>query len=214
MIFHVGMNMKTKIKICGITNLDDALHAIDCGADAIGFIFYAKSSRYISLTHAKTIIKQLPPFINIVGLCVNADKEYVKQVIAIGVNIIQFHGDEDPIFCQQFNFPYIKAIHSHNRQSIIDAKDNYTDAKAILIDTKSDSYGGTGKSFDWSIIPRNIESKLIIAGGLDAKNIKDLLTTHSPVAVDVCSGLERQKGIKDHTKIKEFCQIVKGLYLS
>ncbi|WP_119344050.1 phosphoribosylanthranilate isomerase [Facilibium subflavum] len=202
--------MKTKIKICGITNIEDALYAIDCGADAIGLVFYAKSPRYISLAHAKVIIQQLPPFVSVFGLCVNADPNFVKQVIRTGVNILQFHGDESPSFCQQFGFPYVKAVRVEKKDDIENAANEYNESRALLLDSKSKHvYGGSGQMFDWSIIPQDLAKKVIVAGGLTPLNVTNLLEKVSPMGVDVSSGVELQKAVKSKQKIKDFCHAVR-----
>lgn len=202
--------MPTKIKICGITCLEDAVCAIDTGADALGFVFSPHSPRYISTTRAKAIIQKLPPFVSIFGLCVNADSGSVKQVIKTGVSILQFHGDEPLHFCRQFDFPFIKAVRVTSKEDIEKAALDYPSARAILLDSFDPGiYGGSGKRFDWSLIPRVLAKKVIIAGGLTPDSVDSLLSQVRPLAVDVSSGVEAEKGVKSQQKMQAFCKAVR-----
>jgi len=207
--------LRTRIKICGITNLEDALAAIQSGADALGFVFYPPSPRHISIENACDIIKQLPPFVTIVALFVDEQPLQIKKTIDLAkIDLLQFHGNEDEAFCQQFNRPYIKAIRMKEgmdlQQSIVD----YPSAKALLLDTYVKGIpGGTGESFNWDLLTKQRNKAIILAGGLNANNIGLAIKTVTPYAVDVSGGVEqdsiknngiKNKGIKDHKKIEDF----------
>ena len=198
--------MIAKVKFCGITNLQDAISASELGADALGFVFYSESSRFITIKNANEIIKKLPPFITTVGLFVNQSKSEVEEAIkGCPLNLLQFHGDEDELFCKQFNLPYIKAISMKSDVNLLKCIKDYDSAKALLLDTYSkDKKGGSGKVFDWGAIPPNPSKPFIVAGGLTPDNIKTLLKTISPYGVDVSSGIEVDKGLKDYKLMKEF----------
>ena len=195
-----------KVKICGITNLNDALHAAELGADALGFVFVKDSSRFIKPIDASKIICRLPPFLRKVSLFVNPSKDEVKQVINMcHFDLIQFHGDESPSFCEQFNLPYIKAISVENELSLVEYEKEYESASAFLLDGFSeDARGGTGNIFDWNLIPQNISKPIIVAGGLNKGNLNELFIKNKPYAVDVSSGVESHKGKKDYNMMQEF----------
>jgi phosphoribosylanthranilate isomerase len=201
----------TKIKICGITTNSDAICASMFGADALGFVFYPKSPRYIDTKKATLIIKELPPFINRVGLFVNPSKEEVFETLeSCGLDIIQLHGDETPEFCESLPKRVIKAIR------IKDASDlylisKYKNCSGILLDSFSNnSYGGTGRTFSWNLVKEVQTNKsIILAGGLNEKNIKNAILELRPYGVDVSSGVESSPGRKDHQKMKNFIRIVK-----
>lgn len=201
-----------KVKICGITNLQDAMVAIDCGADALGFVFFEKSARYCNPEKAHEIVRQLPPFISVVGLFVDGDKDTIQNILDKNfLNVLQFHGSESSAYCSSFNFPFIKVIPAKKDLDITKYSTDFIDAKAFLIDTfDSESFGGTGKTFDWSLIPKNLAKPLIIAGGLNEKNVVELINLAKPYAVDVSGGVEDgQKGIKDKILMKTFIKAVK-----
>jgi len=198
--------LRTKIKICGITNLKNALEAVEVGVDALGFVFFSKSPRYINPKKARAIINLLPSFVLRVGLFVNAPKEEVLSVISESrVNLLQFHGDEDEKFCNQFNLPYIKAISLKDGINLLEYCQLFVSSSAILIDTYShEMRGGTGKIFNWDLIPKNLPLPLIIEGGLDSKNVSSLINSVNPYGVDVSGGVEIDKGIKDLSMMKNF----------
>ena len=198
--------MITKVKFCGITNLQDAISAAELGADALGFVFYPKSPRFISPKNAKEIIKKLPPFISMVGLFVNQSKSEVEEVIKdCPLNLLQFHGDENEAFCKQYNLPYIKAISMKSDVDLLKCVQEYNSAKALLLDTFSkDARGGSGEVFDWKMIPPNTLKPIIVAGGLTPENVQTLLEVISPYGVDVSSGIEINKGLKDYKLMKKF----------
>jgi len=198
--------LRTKIKICGITNLKNALEAVELGVDALGFVFLTESPRYIKPKKARAIIDLLPSFVLRVGLFVNAPKEEVLLAITESrVNLLQFHGDEDENFCNQFNLPYIKAISFKDGINLLEYCQLYASSSAILIDTYSQKMrGGTGKTFNWDLIPKQLPLPMIIAGGLDSKNVSSLINSVNPYGVDVSGGVELDKGIKDHNMMKNF----------
>ena len=198
--------MRTKIKICGITNLRNAHEAARLGVDALGFVFFSESPRYIEPKKARVIINLLPSFVSRVGLFVNAPKEEVLSAISESrVNVLQFHGDEEEEFCNQFNLPYIKAISFKDGINLLEYCQLYASSSAILIDTYSQKMrGGTGKTFNWDLIPKQLPLPMIIAGGLDSKNVSSLINSVNPYGVDVSGGVELDKGIKDHNMMKNF----------
>ncbi len=200
-----------KVKICGITNLDDAMAAAQAGADAIGFVFCKDSPRYIEPSGAEEIIKKLPPFIKSVGVFVNEEEQEVRRAIEVsGIDLLQFHGDEPAIFCTLFSLPVIKGIRIKDRNSI--AQLAKYDVSAFLLDSYSKAgYGGTGKGFDLDIaIEATRYGRIILSGGLTPENIADAIEKVRPYAVDVSSGVEVSKGKKDHEKIRLFIERAKS----
>lgn len=194
-----------KIKICGITNKEDALHASECGADALGFIFYDKSPRYIEPAEAKSIIAALPPFVTTVGVFVNEDMNDISDIaLMTGIAAIQLHGNESPSYCKLIEGKLIKAIRVKNEQSIETLKKYQVDA--FLLDSyDKKSYGGSGLTFDWELAKKAKEyGKIILAGGLTPANIEEALKKVAPYGVDVSSGVEKTPGIKDKKKVKDF----------
>jgi len=205
--------LHTRIKICGIKHLDDALKVIECGADAIGLIFVEKSPRYVSLTDARVIAESLPPFVTVVGLFMDASEETVREALkVVPLNLLQFHGDESPEFCDQFEMPYIKVLRMRENVNVVAFAQEYPNAAGILLDTYHKGVaGGTGQSFDWSLIPENIPLPLILAGGLNPENVASAVETVKPYAVDVSSGVESEPAIKDHKKIEQFIKEVQRI---
>ena len=189
-------------KICGITNLNDANVAVENGASAIGFIFYEKSPRTISINNAKSISKHLPKTIARVGVFVNHEKDFIRLAISeVPLDMIQLHGDETPDFCNQFDVPILKALRIKNEASL-SVMDQY-DVAMFLLDTFSnDQYGGTGETFDWSVLNRKYKTPIILSGGLNSENILDAIDAVNPSAVDVNSGVESSPGKKDYNKLK------------
>ncbi|MCK5724786.1 MAG: phosphoribosylanthranilate isomerase [Gammaproteobacteria bacterium] len=201
--------MQTRIKICGIKHRDDALKAVECGADAIGLIFVAKSPRYVSLTEARVITESMPPFVTLVGLFMNASAESVCEALkVVPLNLLQFHGDETPEFCDQFEMPYIKVLRMREDVNVIAFAQEYPNAAGILLDTYSKAGGGSGQSFDWNLIPDDVPLPLILAGGLNPDNVAMAVEKVKPYAVDVSSGVESEPAIKDHKKIEQFIKEV------
>ena len=202
--------MRTRVKICGITRVEDALAAAHNGADAIGLVFYAESPRNISLQAAQEIVAALPPFISVVGLFVNASQNKIETVLSqLRLDALQFHGDETAADCAQFNLPYLKAIRVKPDTNLLQYCLEFNSAQALLLDAHSDAaYGGTGQVFDWDLIPKNLPKPIILAGGLNSQNVGDAIKQAQPYAVDVSGGVEQSKGIKDAAKIAAFMRAV------
>ena len=200
----------TRVKVCGITNSEDAFCAVQLGASALGFVFYEKSPRFIAFSEAREIIRQIPPFVTKVGVFVNAEADYLRKAKDVaGFDFYQFHGDETPEFCAAFGENYIKAIRVKNAESL-SAVELY-DTDAFLFDTYSpDAYGGTGENFSWDVLSRRkLEGKFVIlSGGLNPANVREAIRAVDPYAVDVSSGVESSPGIKDHTKLERFMEAV------
>ena len=198
--------MSTRVKICGITRIEDALTAVRLGANAIGFIFWDKSTRYIDPKEARKIVMALPPFVTVVGVYVNPSSEWVEETCSItGLNLLQFHGDELPEFCSQFLLPYIKAVRIRSGIDLLQYAAQYSSSNGLLLDSYVEGVpGGTGRTFEWSLIPENLSLPLIVSGGLHPKNVCEAIREAKPWAVDVSSGVEVTKGIKDADKIAAF----------
>ncbi|MEE3509054.1 phosphoribosylanthranilate isomerase [Pseudomonas sp. 10C3] len=199
-------------KICGITRIEDALAAVDAGADAIGFVFYAKSPRAVSVEQARAIIAALPPFITTVGLFVNISRCELTEILeVVPLDLLQFHGDEAPEDCDGYHRPYIKALRVQAGDDIAASCRAYSRASGILLDTYVAGVpGGTGEAFDWSLIPHTLSKPIILAGGLTPDNVAQAIAQVRPYAVDVSGGVEMSKGIKDHDKIRAFMHAVRG----
>ena len=199
---------RTRVKICGITRVEDALSAVNAGADAIGLVFYAPSPRCVSIAQAQAIVNAIPPFVSVVGLFVNATTDEIHSVLSqVRLDIVQFHGDETPAQCAQINLPYYKAIRVKPDTNLLQYAIDFKAAKALLLDTYSEqAYGGTGHTFDWNLIPKNLFKPIVLAGGLDASNVVAAIEQVQPYAVDVSGGVELSKGIKDAAKIAAFMQ--------
>jgi len=206
----VGIYLRVRVKICGITSVQDALIAVKHGADAIGLVFYAPSSRNVSIAQAQEIARQIPAFVSVVGLFVNAEASFVNKVISqVKINLLQFHGDETPEACSQFSLPFIKAIRVKPDTNLIQCAIDFSAAKALLLDTYTEGLmGGTGRVFDWDLIPKQMAKPVILAGGLTADNVAQAIQKVQPYAVDVSGGVEMLKGIKDTDKIAAFMQQV------
>ncbi len=203
--------MSARVKVCGITRREDAEAAVQCGADAIGFVFWPHSARYIDADSARRIVEVIPPFVCTVGVYVDPDAVWVEQTArAAKLNLLQFHGDESPEFCNQFSQPYIKAIRVKPDTDLLQYAARYRTAKGLLLDTYAANMpGGTGHVFDWQLIPQQLPLPLILSGGLNPDNVTDAIKQTKPWAVDVSSGVEASKGIKDKKKIIAFMQGVK-----
>ncbi len=204
--------MPTRVKICGITRVEDALMAVAAGADALGFVFYPPSPRAIDVSTAENIIAQLPPFVTTTALFVNPEPALVRQVIDVAqVDLLQFHGDEDPAFCDSFNRPWIKALRMKPGMDISAESARYAKGRGVLLDAYRPGVpGGTGETFDWELIPADIAPKIILAGGLSPENVKTAIAEVSPYAVDVSGGVEAGKGIKSPEQVKNFVAAVRS----
>ncbi len=203
--------MRTRVKICGLTRQHDVAAAVHAGADAVGFVFYEKSPRHVVLEDAALLAQGLPAFVTPVALFVNAAAAEVRQVIeAIPGVLLQFHGDEDAAYCESFRRPYMKALRIRAGVDIVTEATRYASACGVLLDAYVEGIpGGTGERFDWSLIPPQLPVPLILSGGLNAGNVADGIRNVKPWAVDVSSGVEAAKGIKDADKIAAFMQEVK-----
>ena len=199
---------RIRVKICGITRVEDALSAVNAGADAIGLVFYTPSPRSVSIAQAHAIVNVMPPFVSVVGLFVNATNDEIHSVLShVRLDIVQFHGDETPAQCAQINLPYYKAIRVKPDTNLLQYAIDFKAARALLLDTYSEqAYGGTGHTFDWNLIPKNLFKPIVLAGGLDESNVAAAIKQVQPYAVDVSGGVELSKGIKDAAKIAAFMQ--------
>ena len=197
-----------KIKICGFTNAQNANQAAMLGIDAIGLVFYDQSPRNVGVETALQIVNALPPFINRVGLFVNADSSFIDEVLCeVPLDTLQFHGDESVVECTQYAMPFIKALRVNQETNITQMADDYHQASGLLLDAfNKDTYGGTGESFDWSLAKVDIDLPIILAGGLNPNTVADAVSQVNPYAVDVSSGVESEPGIKDIDKIRKFIQ--------
>ena len=200
--------MRTRTKICGLTRVDDALHAAHCGADAIGLVFYPPSPRHVALENAAAICATLPAFVTRVALFVDAEPTEVRAVLDhIRPDLLQFHGDESPAYCSQFGVPYIKAVRVRAGLDLVQYAASYAGAQGLLLDAfVPGQAGGTGQAFDWALIPPRLSLPLILSGGLEPGNVRHAIQTVRPWAVDVSSGVEASKGIKDAAKVAQFIQ--------
>jgi phosphoribosylanthranilate isomerase len=203
--------MRTRVKICGVTRIEDAQAAVRHGADAIGLVFYKPSPRYVTPEQAREIVAHTSAFVATVAVFVNPPREEVEQVIRdSGVTLLQFHGDEPPEFCAGFPVPYIKAARIRPGLDLIKYLSPYKTARAWMLDAfHDDLWGGTGGAFDWSTVPKNMARPIILSGGLTADNVAAAIDRVKPYAVDVSTGVEATKGIKDAAKIAAFTGAVK-----
>jgi len=208
--------MRTRVKICGITRVEDALYAAELGADAIGLVFYKDSPRFISVERAVDIVSHLPPFVSVVGLFVDASPEEVHIVRQqVRLDLLQFHGEESPRCCASYNMPYIKAIRIREGLDIAEYAGRYDDARAFLLDTyQKDVPGGTGSTFDWSCVPGDLKKPIILAGGLTSQNVTKAIAALHPYGVDVSGGVESSGGIKDPDKMAAFMMSVQSYKLN
>ena len=215
------MPNRTRTKICGITRLDDLRAVVDAGADALGFVFYPPSPRYLTPEAAAPLISSMPPFVTSVGLFVNASLEELQAVIKLApVQLLQFHGDESAQECHRLasavNRPFIRAFRvkpDTSAADLLECEAEYQAAsplfQGLLLDTFVDSFGGSGKVFDWSLIPKELAPRVVLSGGLSVQNATDAVVGVRPFAVDISSGVELSKGVKDAAKVRAFVQAVR-----
>ena len=201
-----------RVKICGITRVEDALAAAAAGADAIGLVFYAKSPRAVDIEQARAILAALPPFVTTVGLFVDAERSELERILAsVPLDLLQFHGDESVQQCEAFGRPYIKALRVKAGDDIAAQVARYPSAQGILLDAYVEGVpGGTGEAFDWSLIPQTLSKPLILAGGLRPDNVAEAVSRVRPYAVDVSGGVEASKGVKDVEKVGAFIRAARG----
>ncbi|WP_454764506.1 phosphoribosylanthranilate isomerase [Cupriavidus campinensis] len=226
-----AMHARTRIKICGLTREEDVCAAVDAGADAIGLVFYAGSPRHVDVAHAAALAERVPPFVSVVGLFVNADAEEVAHVAErVPLTLLQFHGDETPQQCtdiaRRCRLPFLRAARVRPGFDLVEFADQYRDAAGLLLDAFVEGYGGGGHVFDWTLIPgqwlpsipsappkgspnANGAPRIVLSGGLNAQNVAGAIERVRPYAVDVSSGVEASKGVKDHARIAAFVRAVR-----
>ena len=202
---------RTRIKICGLTREADVDAAVEAGADAIGFVLYPKSPRAVSAQRAGELARRLPPFVTPVLLFVNAAAQEIETAAqAVPHALLQFHGDETPVQCRAPARPYLRAVRMGPGVDLLDCASSFSDAQALLLDAHVEGYGGGGKVFDWSLVLPDVACRLVLSGGLNPANVTDGMLRVRPWAVDVSSGVEAAKGVKDATLMRRFCQAVRA----
>jgi phosphoribosylanthranilate isomerase len=201
----------TQIKICGFTDADQALAAAKLGVDSIGLVFYPPSARFVSVEQAVEIARNLPPFLSLTALFLDAPREQVQAVLdAVPINLLQFHGSESGEFCESFGRPYIKSVAMGSIAAVEDYCTGFARARGFLLDSnRIGAAGGSGDTFDWSLIPSSLPAPVILAGGIDADNVGQAISTIRPGAVDISSGVESSRGVKDLAKMKRFVESVR-----
>ncbi len=203
--------MRTRVKICGITRLQDLRAAADAGADAVGLVFYPPSPRCLTHEQARALRRAAPAFLSAVALFANPSRDEVERVLrAVRPDLLQFHGEESPEFCRAFDWPYIKACRVRRDVDLLEYWRHFSDASAWLADAWVEEYGGVGAGFDWSLLPRQRERPLVLSGGLGPDNVADAIRRLQPWAVDVSSGVESAKGVKDASRIDAFVREVRN----
>lgn len=205
--------MAVRVKICGITRSEDLAAACHAGADALGFVFYAKSPRNLTVGQAAALVAQLPPFVQSVGLFVDAEPAFVEAVLkAVPLDLLQFHGNEQPDYCRTFGRPYLKAVRMRKGTDLVKYCVDFDDARALLLDAYVPGMpGGTGERFDWDLIPSGLARPIVLSGGLNPDNVAQAVKAVRPWAVDVSSGVEAAPGIKDAARVAAFIARAKGL---
>ena len=207
---RISAGLRTRVKICGITRIEDGAAACAAGADAIGLVFYPPSPRAVDIETAVMIRCALPPFVTVVGLFVNAGEDTVAETARrVHLDLLQFHGDETPAQCEVFEVPYMKAIHVNHDVDLREASRRYAGAKALVLDTHDDElWGGSGRTFDWDVVPSDMELPVVLAGGLTPANVADAVLRLRPYGVDVSGGVEQAPGVKDAARIAKFIEEV------
>ncbi|WP_429347835.1 phosphoribosylanthranilate isomerase [Paraburkholderia sp. Clong3] len=215
-----GVPHRTRIKLCGLSKPVDIAHAINLGADAIGLVFYPLSPRSVSVAQAVELVHEVPPFVSVVGLFVNATPEWVHEVASnVNLTLLQFHGDETPEQCEALagvaGLPWLRALRvaaDTRAADLVKSAFNYSAASGLLFDTHVEGYGGGGKVFDWSLIPAELAHRAVLSGGLNAQNVSDAIHRVRPYAVDVSSGIEvaGARGVKDHARMAAFVRAVRA----
>ncbi len=202
---------RTRIKICGLTREADVDAAVEAGADALGFVLYARSPRAVGAARAAELARRLPPFVTPVLLFVNAAAAEVEAGLqAVPQAVLQFHGDETPAQCRAAARPYLRAVRMGPGVDLLDSSHQYQDAQALLLDAHVDGYGGGGKVFDWALVLPGVACRLVLSGGLNPANVTDGIARVRPWAVDVSSGVEAAKGVKDAALMRRFCEAVRA----
>ncbi len=205
------MQMPTRIKICGLTRPEDVDAAVAAGADAIGFVFYPQSPRHVTPGQAAALVRRLPPFVLAVGLFVNEEAARIQAILdQVPLNLLQFHGDEGPEDCARWGRPWIRAARVRPGLDLLQYAARFSGARALLLDAFVEGYGGGGHVFDWRLIPPDLPLPLILSGGLSPENVADAVRRVRPAAVDVSSGVEAGKGIKDHQRMADFVAAVRA----
>ncbi|USD22811.1 phosphoribosylanthranilate isomerase [Microbulbifer variabilis] len=201
-----------QVKICGITRVEDALMAIDAGADALGLVFYKASPRYIDPQVAAVIAEAVPPFVTLTGLFVDAAQSEVDQTLGlVPLNLLQFHGEEAARYCEQFRRPYIKALRMKEGLDVVAAMQEHPKARGFLLDAYRPGVpGGTGETFDWDRVPQESGRSIVLAGGLTGDNVAAAISAARPLGVDVSGGVEQAPGIKDRQKVSAFIRAAKN----
>ncbi|MEQ5844028.1 N-(5'-phosphoribosyl)anthranilate isomerase [Paraburkholderia acidicola] len=215
----VAVPHRTRIKLCGLSTPANVAHAIDLGADAIGLVFYPPSPRSVSVVQALDMTREIPPFVSVVGLFVNASPDWITEVTSnVPLTLLQFHGDETPVQCESLasiaGLPWLRAIRvaaDTQPADLVESALNYSAASGLLLDTHVEGYGGGGKVFDWSLIPAELARRAVLSGGLNAQNVSDAIHRVRPYAVDVSSGIEvaGARGVKDHALMAAFVRAVR-----
>ena len=204
------MNQRTRIKICGVSQEADIAAAAEAGADAVGFVFHPASPRCVAPERAAQLARALPPCVTPIGLFVNAAPSDVERVLAlIPALVLQFHGDESPAACNAFRHPYLRAARMAPGFDLLDFSRRFSKAQGLLLDAHVEGFGGAGKAFDWSLVPAGVSHPLVLSGGLRAENVVAGIQELRPWAVDVSSGVESSRGVKDAAAIRRFCDAVR-----
>lgn len=204
------MNQRTRIKICGVSREADVAAAVDAGADAVGLVFHPGSPRCVTPERAAQLARSLPPYVTPVGLFVNAPRAEIERILAaIPTLVLQFHGDEAPDACNALGRPYLRAARMTPGFDLLDFSRRYSEAQGLLLDAHVEGFGGGGKAFDWSLVPAGVQHPLVLSGGLHAENVDAGIRQLRPWAVDVSSGVESSRGVKDAARIRRFCDAVR-----